>query len=356
MPTLRSIILVALLAVCLPIPTNADTDTGAAGKTAPLFVGNDALDVTIEAPFTRIMRERSTEEDLPAILTYKDIDGGTVSLEIGVRNRGKYRQQWRICPFAPLRLNFRKSGVKDTLFATVDKIKLVTHCRSGRDSYQQAVLREYLAYRILNIITDYSYRVRLLRIQYVDTQDGGTNPDNFGFLIEHRDQLADRIGVAIRDLEFVRVADLESANTNLGSLFQYLIGNTDFSPTAGAEGESCCHNYTLFGQETGKIFAIPYDFDMSGWVNATYATPNPELPIRSVRQRLYRGRCANNAQLAASVRAFQDKRPEIFGLVTESEHLESSVKKQLTRYLNDFYKIIDNPKTVESRLTARCMG
>ncbi len=251
MPTLRPIILVALLAICLPIPTNADT--GAAGKTAPLFVGNDALDVTIEAPFTRIMRERSTEEDLPAILTFKDVDGGTVSLEIGVRNRGKYRQQRRICPFAPLRLNFRKSGVKDTLFATVDKIKLVTHCRSGRDSYQQAVLREYLAYRILNIITDYSYRVRLLRIQYVDTQDGDTNPDNFGFLIEHRDQLADRIGVAIRDLESVRVADLESANTNLGSLFQYLIGNTDFSPTAGAEENLAVITTRYSGKRLGRF-------------------------------------------------------------------------------------------------------
>ena len=354
MSTQRFIILVALLAICLPIPTAADSD--AAGKSAPLFAGNDVLDVTIEAPFSRIMRDRSTADDSPATLTYKDSNTGIVSLEIGIRTRGKYRQQWDVCPFAPLRLNFRKKEVENTVFASADKIKLVSHCRSGRGSYQQTVLREYLAYRILNIMTDNSYRVRLLRIQYVDTEDGDTDPDNFGFLIEHRDQLADRIGLATSDLGFTRVADLESANTNLGSLFQLLIGNTDFSPTAGTKGESCCHNYTLFGQETGKILAIPYDFDMSGWVNATYATPNPELRIRNVRQRLYRGRCANNAQIAASVRAFQDKRAAIYRLVTESEHLATSVKKQLTRYLNAFFNIIDNSETVESRLTARCIG
>lgn len=344
--------LIALLVLGLPV----HTDANAAGNSAPLFAGNDILDVTIEAPFTQIMRERSTEEETPASLTYKDADDGTVSLEVGIRTRGKYRQQWRVCPFAPLRLNFKKAEVKDTVFATADKIKLVTHCRSGRKSFQQTVLREYLAYRILNVMTDNSYRVRLLRIQYVDTEDGDTNADNFGFLIEHRDQLADRLDLAAREVDSTLVADLESANTNLGSLFQFLIGNTDFSPTAGSKGESCCHNYTIFGQETGKLLAIPYDFDMSGWVNAAYATPNPELPIRSVRQRLYRGRCANNAQLEASVRAFHDKQSEIYSLVAEAELLTKSVKKQLGRYMNDFYKIIDDPETVESRLTARCVS
>lgn len=348
MSPLRSVIFTALLV--LGLPTQADVP----GNSAPLFAGDDILDVTIEAPFTRLMRERSADDETPATLTYKSADDDTVSLELGIKTRGNYRQQWRVCPFAPLRLNFRKKEVEDTIFASVDKIKLVTHCRSGRDSSQQTLLREYLAYRILNIMTDSSYRVRLLRIQYVDTEDGDTNPDNFGFLIEHRDQLADRIDLPVKDLEFTSVADLESATTNLGSLFQFLIGNTDFSPTAGAEGESCCHNYTLFGQETGKILAIPYDFDMSGWVNAKYATPNPKLPIRNVRQRLYRGRCANNAQLADSLRAFQDKRHEIFRLI-ESEYLATSVKKQLTRYLNDFYKIIDDPQSVGSRLTARCV-
>ena len=325
------------------------------GSSAPLFAANDILEVTIEAPFARIMRERSTEEESPASLIYKDANDGTVALEIGVRTRGKYRQQWRICPFAPLRLNFKKAEVKNTVFATTDKIKLVTHCRTGRKSYQQTVLREYLAYRILNVMTDNSYRVRLLRIQYVDSEDGDTNADNFGFLIEHRNQLAERIGLAVSDVGPTLAADLKAANTNLGSVFQYLIGNTDFSPVAGAKGEPCCHNYTIFGQEAGESLAIPYDFDMSGWVNAQYATPNPELPIRNVRQRLFRGRCANNAQLDDSLRAFQDKRPELYRLI-ESEHLATSVKKQLTRYLNDFYKIIDNPKSVGSRLTARCVG
>jgi hypothetical protein len=350
MTPLRSVICIALLALAIPLQANTDTPA----TSAPLFAANDILDVTIEVPLDRLMLERPTEEELPATLLYEDADGSTVSLEIGVRTRGKYRRQWRICPFAPLRLNFRKAEVKDTLFATVDKIKMVTHCRSGRDSYQQTVLREFLAYRILNIITDYSYRVRLLRVRYVDTENDDVNADNFGFLIEHRDQLAERTGLEVKKLDATHVADLDPTHTNLGSLFQYLIGNTDFSPIAGTAGEECCHNYSLLGQTDGPLFAVPYDFDMSGWVNAAYATPNPKFDLRNVRERLYRGRCENNSLLATSVQLFQDHQAEISALVTESEHLKTSTKNQLIRYLDDFYKRTGNPKTVQSRLLKKC--
>ena len=351
MTPLRSVLCTALLALGLPLQANAETP----GNGAPLFASNDVLDVTIKMPVDRIMSERPAEEELPATLIYTDADGDTVSLEIGVRTRGKYRRQWRICPFAPMRFNFKKAEVKDTLFATIDKIKLVSHCRSGRDSYQQTVLREHLAYRILNIITDYSYRVRLLRIQYIDTENGDVNADNFGFLIEHRSQLAERMGLEVKDVETTNVADLDSVHTNLGSLFQYLIGNTDFSPIAGTAGELCCHNYTILGQTDGALFAIPYDLDMSGWVNATYATPNPKFGLRDVRERLYRGRCENNSQLATSVQLMQEQQSEIYALVTESEHLATSAKKKLIRYLDDFYKRIGNPKTVNSRLIKKCV-
>ena len=101
--------------------------------------------------------------------------------------------------------------------------------------------------------------------------------------------------------------------------------------------------------------AIPYDFDMSGWVDAKYATPNPELRLRSVRDRLYRGRCANNAHIAASVQAFKTRQQEIYSLITDLEPLAPSTKKKLTRYLDGFYKVIDNPKRIESRLVGKCM-
>ena len=141
----------------------------AEAKTAPLFSSNDILDVTIRAPFTTIMRQRSGDEELPATLTYVDGEADEVTVDLNIRTRGRFRRQSKICKWAPLRLNFKKSTVKNTVFAGSDKLKLVTHCRNGSVRYSQALQSEHLAYRILNVLTDTSFRVRMLRITYVDT-------------------------------------------------------------------------------------------------------------------------------------------------------------------------------------------
>jgi hypothetical protein len=133
-----------------------------------------------------------------------------------------------------------------------------------------------------------------------------------------------------------------------------LIGNTDFSPIAGADNE-CCHNYVLFGNDIDSMIAVPYDFDQSGFVDAPYAAPNPRFGIRSVRQRVYRGRCVNNEHVPASLRRFRDRRDSIYALVNEQEGLQSSVRENLVRYIDDFYELINNPKDVERRIVKRCI-
>jgi hypothetical protein len=110
MTPLRTTILLAIFWASLS--QAADNDK----KTAPLFTSNDLLEVTIRGPFSTIMRERSRDEDLPGTLTYNDPEAGDVTLELGIRTRGRYRHQSRICPWAPLRLDFKKSSTKGTLF------------------------------------------------------------------------------------------------------------------------------------------------------------------------------------------------------------------------------------------------
>jgi hypothetical protein len=246
----------------------------------PLFESDQILTVRIIAPFDAIVEERPIEEYVPGQFFYADGDSEMVELEVGIRARGRYRRRPEVCPFPPLRLNFKKSQVRDTLFADQDKIKLVTHCTTESYFYEQAVIAEFLAYRILNRLSDFSYRVRLLQIEYVPSGDGETF-DGYGVLIEHDDNLAERIGVSQLALENTPVASLDPDYLNLTSVFQYLIGNTDFSPISGAAGEECCHNHTLFGNDGGAYYSIPYDFDMSGIVDAPYAAPNPKMRLES---------------------------------------------------------------------------
>jgi len=350
MTTLRIIFL--LLALTLGTAANGENKTG---KTAPLFTSNEILEVTIRAPISAIMRDRSADEETPATLTYIDAGANEVTVDLGIRTRGRFRRNSETCNWAPLRLNFKKRSAKKTVFAGSDKMKLVTHCRKATP-YFQALQSEYLAYRILNLVTDNSFRVRMLRITYVDTGRKDRESVQYAFIIEHKDQLAKRIGLDVVEIDRTRIEDLEARHTNLTSLYQYLIGNTDFSPIRAAPGESCCHNYVLFGAEKGSFMPIPYDFDMAGLVDAPHAAPSMNFDIRSVRERLYRGRCINNEHVEASVQAFIDNKEGVYDLVTSNEVYKSKTRRVTLGFLDDFYDVIESPERVQSDLIGECIG
>jgi hypothetical protein len=317
-----------------------------------LFQDDEALDVTITAPLTTLIKERSKDEYLSGVFQYTEADGNTVDFDLNIRARGNFRHE--TCDYPPVRLNLKKSQAKGTLFDNQDKLKLVIQC-DKYDRYEQMVLREYLAYRILNTLTDTSFRVRLLRVTYVNTETDGENKVRYAFLIEHKKRLAARLDREAIELQHTTVAAIQPDRLNLTSVFQFMIGNTDFSPIAGPAGDGCCHNYVLFGNEVDPIVAIPYDFDQSGFVNAPYAQPNERFRIRSVRQRLYRGRCVNNEHIEASLSRFRDHRDAVYERVIEQEGLEPGVRKQLVHYIDDFYEIIDDPRNVKRRIINRCV-
>lgn len=346
-PLLPLLLAVFITAVAAEEPKDAP-------ESVPLFTDDATVAVVITAPFREIMRSRSLEEELPGQLSYRDAaTGEEISLDIKVRARGKFRRQKENCAFPPLRLNFRKSN--ETLFANADKLKLVTHCRNRSNAYAQALYKEYLAYRIFNLLTDWSFRVRLLEVRYVEESDGEEIASAPAFLIEDEDQLARRIGMSLDKSKATSVGALDAAHTNLASVYQYLIGNTDFSPIKGPPGEPCCHNYVLMRNDQVQI-SVPYDFDVTGFASPPHAKPNPRFNMASVKQRLYRGRCANNGQLQATLQHFRENRQDILDLVNNLRGLSSSEVKKTTRYIEGFYKVIDSERLVNSRLVKACIG
>lgn len=326
---------------------------GISAAADPLFAEDTILEVRIVAPFDSILTGRASDEDTAGKFIYTDHEGDLVEFDIGIRTRGRYRLQADVCSFPPLRLNFKKSQVRDTLFDSQDKMKLVTHCRNSSGLYEQALLAEYLAYRVMNEVADTSFQVRLLRIQY-ETPGAESPETSYGVLIEHKKRLAKRMNLAVLDQEKTSVAALQPDYTNLVAIFQYLIANTDFAPTIGSAGQMCCHNFSLFSTENDVHYSVPYDFDMSGWVNASYATPNPKLRLDSVEDRLYRGFCANNELLPASLDLFRGKRDAIESLVETQTELSARKRTHILDMVAEFYEEIDNPRVVKRRLTGRC--
>lgn len=321
-----------------------------------LFAAHDILSVRIEAPMTTLMKERPEDDYLDGTFSYVDTGGREHKLDLKIQTRGRYRRQTSTCRFAPIRLNFRKKQVEGTEFAGQDKLKLVTHCETRRDRYEQLLLREFLAYRFLNALTDKSFGARLMHITYVDTDDDNESITKYGFVIEDEDNLAERLGLVQFESRGIDAEDLDAGQSNLVSVFEYLIGNTDFSLILGPKDDECCHNAVLFSDNhTAPYTPVPYDFDFSGLVDAPYAEPNPRFKLRSVKNRLYRGRCMNNGLLDDTFAYFLEKEGEIRALVANQEGLDERNRRDVERYLDDFFEEITDPKARQRNFIDDCV-
>jgi len=322
------------------------------GDPDPLFATDDILHARVSGPLQQLIDEKSKEDYLQGTFSVVDENGATLDFDLKFRARGNFRHE--NCDYPPIRLNFKKSQTKGTLFDKQDKLKLVIHC-NRRAEYHQIVLQEYLAYRILNLLTDKSLRVRLLQIVYTDPAEEFESDPRYAFLIEHKSRAAKRIGIKEFVTTRTQVGLIDSEQLNLTSVFQFFIGNTDFSPIAGPPGEKCCHNYILFKNADTKITPIAYDFDQSGFVDAPYAEANPRFRLRSVKQRRYRGRCLNNEYVEASIQKLQDNKDQIYALINDQVRFEEDIRQQLLKFVGAFYALVDDPKRVERTILKKCV-
>ena len=334
----------------------AQEPESAASALDVLFTSDELLTLTIEAPLKSIFRQRGQEsDDHDATLRYTGADGAEIVLEIGLRTRGKFRLKRSTCNFPPLRLNIKTQQAENTVFAGQDKLKIVTHCQDGRSQYEQYVLQEYLVYRLYNLLSDLSFRVRLAHITYVDTDEDRDTLTRYAFLIEDEDMVAFRSGWDALAVPQVPPDVYDQDQLNLVEVFQYLIGNTDWDAFRNAPDEdACCHNVKVVGDMIGPVFPIPYDFDFSGIVDTRYATPDPSMDIRRVRQRVYRGICRPREEIDATLRVFQEHKEAIYSLYREQAGLEDRTLERTIEYLDDFYEIIEDPGKVRSRIERRC--
>ena len=324
----------------------AQADDGVA-----LFESDDGIEITISAPWREVVRDRRNQAPYPATLHYADESGGR-SIPLTVERRGKTRQE--VCRFPPIRLRFDKSDVAGTVFAGNKSIKMVTHCNNGQ-RWEQYYVLEMLAYQMYNLITDRSFRVRPLSVTYHDAERDNDDGPRFAFIIEDDKLVADRNGLDKFDAVEIRPAQLDSLESSRFALFQYLIGNADWSSLSGPVDDGCCHNAKLIAPESGApVYALPYDFDSAGLVDAHYAVPNEALRITRVTQRLFRGFCLHNATLQSAREEFLDSRRALEMIVQTEPRLQPRYRVRATRYLGDFFDVVEDDRRFERAITDAC--
>lgn len=335
--------------------------TAAPAVAKPHLFGDEApLKIVITGPFPTIVRLAATSTKLyPATLTVTDAGGAPQALPIQIAARGHSRRQI-YCSFPPILLRFAKPSAHDTLFHGQHKLKLTTYCKPPPD-YEQRIVLEYLAYKIYNLITPMSFRVRAAEVTY-RSSDSDPGVTRFGFLIEDPDDLAARNDAArLKALTHqVAVTQLDPHATARAELFEFLIANFDWEFLAAPAGEDCCHNIRLIAAKgatpatASGVVPAPYDFDSAGFVDSPYASPPNSLPIERTTDRLYRGYCASNGEIPSVVQEYNAHRAAMMAVINTDPRLDEHFRTKTDHFVDGFYAVIDDPSRLQRDIIKRC--
>lgn len=315
----------------------------------PDFFDNEELfKLTLAFDINKYNREKEDEEYQPAVLTYQVSDSVKVVKNVRLKARGEYRQNH--CDFSPYFINIKHAQATNDYIADKNKVKIVSHCK-GSKGYTNYLLKEYMTYKMYNIITDYSFRVRLAEITYINTSGRLNKTDTYyAFFIEPEELMAERLNWYPLEMDKLNYSQIDSISTTRMSVFQYMIGNTDYS-VAGR------HNLKLLSSKDHNnpaVVPVAYDFDFAGIVNAFYALPSKKLDIIDVKDRYYYGMCRGNDLYDEVLNHFDDKRNEIFEFIETFEYVDKRTRKYVLSYIDEFYNELEDKDYIKKQFRRTC--
>jgi hypothetical protein len=344
---------ILLLAWCAtPVFSQKDTipDLYAAEDTLQdnvgLFEKTEVLHLSLRFDITQYTRKKPKDEYLDAIITYHINDKDSVNKNIRIKSRGEFRNEF--CTFPPIMINLKKTENRREDMKKIEKLKLVTHCKYDNEDN---LLKEYLIYKLYNVLTDVSFRNRLVRIDYINTAKKNKTVTAFGFLIEPVNVLAERTKMV--EVESVTLGQKNMVPDQLDrmAIFNYLIGNADWS----IPNQHNCKVLLQAGSENSYLGTpVPYDFDYTGMVNASYAVPSEGSAIQSVTQRIYTGTCRSRETFEKELKEFIENKAEFYRVITDFPYLSERGKKEMIKYLDDFYDECDSQLSIIDSFLRTC--
>ena len=258
--------------------------------------------------------------------------------DIRLRARGNMRK--RFCHLPPVKIDFSKSTLNYLGFADNDKLKLVLPCNKGKE-YQQGLYKEYLVYKLYEVLDTLAIRTRLIDIEFED--NGKSKYDFKGICIEDEKNLKSRLGCEIIEEGIVTSDAFEREDLCRFALFQYMILNTDWSFYNK-------HNVEILNMPGLKrLLVLPYDFDYSGIVNQSYASPAEKLPIDEVRQALFRCKGVTEEEMEMMADFFGSKKSALIAVIDNADFLSKKNRKRMKEDILGFYKDIEDKKRWKRR-------
>lgn len=304
------------------------------------FFKDDALvEMTLTTDIKKLQDKKSIEAYQPADVSVRLPDGTNITEKIRMYARGKSRRE--NCLIPPIMLNFH-NATSPKLYP-LSRLKLVIGCGSSEID-EQLVLKEYLIYKIYNLLEEKSFRVRLVRVTYNDSKNKMKPLTQYAYLVEDVDDMAERNKCEVSKKMSFQIEETDPQKMNQVDIFEYMIANIDWSVPGN-------HNIKVIfpkNDNTAKGFPVPYDFDNAGLVNAYYATPNELLGATSVTERIYRGFPRSMQIIQNTLSVFEKQKENILLLIRNFELLKPKARSEMTSYIEEFYKIINDKNQVQN--------
>jgi len=296
-----------------------DDSASVTTDTLDFFEKEDLLQLSIKFDFDLIFGDKSeSPEYQPAEIIYIDDRDTTVILSANIRTRGSFRLDPANCNFPPLKLRLRGKQSKGTIF------------------------------RVFNVLTDYSFRVRLVRVNYIDTGELGRKLEKYAFFLEDKDDLAERLKGNILDVSVADPFGVDQDQYSLVSFFEFMIMNSDWSLPI-------VHNVEILSTDYFKPpYTIPYDFDWSKIIDIPYVVPGIGVRTEEGRVRVYKGSCHSRKDFNRIIEIYNRHRLDIYRLYLGFEPLDNRYKQQTYADYNDFYNLINDRELFRMNIKKEC--
>ncbi|MGI9546154.1 MAG: hypothetical protein ACR2MM_02870 [Flavobacteriaceae bacterium] len=318
---------------------------------ADLFQDKEPISLKVKYSTKILKRDTNDSTYMSTVLYMENKLGQWDSLPVELRTRGNYRREY--CYYTPLKLKMNEKYTNGNVFYGHKKLKWVLPCLMGENS-DDFVIKEYLAYRLYETISNYHFRVKLTELEFQELKGRRTKIHHLmAFFIEDIDKASERYKghEVVRDINPINQDAYQAIKL---ALFQFMIGNTDFSIKRR-------HNVKLIYTED-KIISLPYDFDMAGLVDTHYAIvsniQNIPARITDVKERAYKGYPRDPELMNQLRQEFLENKTEILNVVSETrKYFQDPVQfRAALQYIESFFKIVENDKRYHRFITNKIRG
>ncbi|MDX2443011.1 MAG: hypothetical protein QNK30_04335 [Bacteroidales bacterium] len=312
-----------------------------------LFGNQDLLRLSLSFDMKEYKKYATEPKYQEAVLTIHGMDG-SIDKKVRIKPRGEFRRKY--CSFPPLKVNVKKTDFDNDYLDKQTTFKFVTHCKNS-SLFESYLLKEFLVYKLFNQLSDMSFKVRLIQMEYIDTGKKKKVYSKYGFIIEHVNSVASRNNAFVLKNEKLGQAIMDKDHMALVALFEYMVGNPDWSITG-------LHNMKVLKINDINLpnpLPVPYDFDYSGIINTEYAIPSEDLGIESITERLYRGICLPEEALRNGKEVLLKNKDELFRIIEEFSYLNKRERKELSSYLNTSFDIIESESSFNREIINNCI-